>query len=60
VCAGGAENIPILAAELAAELVPSGAAGTAYVVLTDGYIDACCSGGAGYTDQNTVLVMSDI
>ena len=55
-CAGGAENIPTLAAELApAAHVPSGA-GMAFVVLPDEYIDVCCSGGVGCTDQSIVFV----
>jgi len=57
VCAGGAENIPTLAAELAAEFVPTGA-GTAYVVLAGENTDVCCSGAVGYRDKNIVLVMS--
>jgi len=55
VCAGGAENIPMLVAELAAELVHTGV-GTVYdtAELTGEKRGACCSGGVGYTDHNIV------
>jgi len=58
VCAGGAENIPMPAPVLAAELAPTGV-GTAYdtAALTGENNDACCSGGVGYKYQNTVLIM---
>jgi len=51
VCAGGADNIPVLAAEF----VPTGV-GTVYdtAVLTGENRDAFCSGGVGYKHQNMV------